>query len=165
MPGHPVRTATIVGASGRTYVINVWAVSRVTVCWRHAYGAPVIAYLKQHHCRAVTRLLATTRVGGRDVGFAQSAVVFAGATAEQAYSAAGNFRTLVSKDGTGNLNDLFREHYRLPAGPSSVPSPDAFDAEAQDNGVTVVDAWYLAGRTPVNDPALVRMAKDIYLQF
>ncbi len=75
------------------------------------------------------------------------------------------FRALVTKDGTGNLDDLFRDGYRLPSGPQHVPSPDAFSALSQDAGVTVVDAWYLDRATPENDQPLVRMATDIYLQF
>ena len=130
VPGHPVRTATIVGASGRTYVIKVWAGQPrdrlLAACLRRA-GDRVPD--SSTTCRAVTRLLATTRVGGRDGRLRPERVVFAGATAEQAYSAAGNFRTLVSKDGTGNINDLLRE--RLPAAGGSAitcPSPDAFNA-------------------------------------
>jgi len=46
-----------------------------------------------------------------------------------------------------------------------VPSPDAFSAVGQDAGVTIVDAWYLDEPTPDNDPALVKMAHDIFLQF
>ena len=57
-----------------------------------------------------------------------------------------------------------REGYRLPAGPSSVPQPDAFDALGQDAGVVVTDAWYLDGPTPENDPRLVKMARDLFLQ-
>ena len=125
----------------------------------------MINYLRTHGCRGVRRLLATTTVDGRQVGFAQSDLSFRGSTVEKSYAAAGNFRTLVTRDGTGNVNDLFRDGYRLPSGPTSVPSPDAFSALAQDNGCTVVDAWYLDGATPDNDPALVKMASDIYLQF
>jgi hypothetical protein len=71
----------------------------------------------------------------------------------------------VSRNGTGNLNDLMREGYRLPNGPTSVPFPNAFSALAQDNNVTVVEAWYLNGATRDNDPPLEQMAQDIYLQF
>ena len=75
------------------------------------------------------------------------------------------FQDLVRRDGTGNLNDLLREGYRLPSGPTSVPSPDAFNVLGQDAGVAVVDAWYLNGPTRHNDRALVHMAQDIFLQF
>ena len=162
-PSQPVRTATV-HADTATYVIKVWAETTDTDCPGHAYGAPVITYLQAHPCSSVTRLLATTTVKGKAVGFAQSTIGFSG-TAPQVYTTAGNFRTLVTQDGTGNINDLLREGRRLPSGPTSVPSPDAFSAVGQDAGVTIVDAWYLDEPTPDNDPALVKMAHDIFLQF
>jgi hypothetical protein len=161
-PSAPVRTATV-HAGPQTYVIKVWAETTDADCPAHAYGTPVIAYLKAHTCSAVMRLLATTVVGGKGVGFAQSTLTFKG-TAPQVYTTAGDFRTLVTQDGTGNVDDLLREGRRLPSGPTAVPSPDAFSALAQDGGVAIVDAWYLDGPTPDNDPALVRMAHDIFLQ-
>jgi hypothetical protein len=81
------------------------------------------------------------------------------------YKTAGDFRTLVAADGTGNINDLLREGRRLPSGPSAVPTPDAFSVLGQDAGVAIVDAWYLDGPTPNNDPALVKMGHDIFLQY
>lgn len=161
-PSSPVRTVGI-HAGTKTYFVKVWAETTDTDCAGHAYGAPVISYLKAHTCNGVTRLLATTVVDGKDVGIAQSSLTFKG-TAPQVYTAAGDFRTLVTQDGTGNINDLLREGRRLPSGPTAVPSPDAFSALAQDAGVTVVDAWYLDHPTPDNDPPLVAMAHDIFLQ-
>jgi hypothetical protein len=153
-----------VTAPDATYVIDVWAERTDKDCAAHAYGQPVISYLQAHPCSGMTRVLATTTVNGRGVGIAQSSIGFSG-QAPESYQTAGNFRTLVGLDGTGNLDDLLREGRRLPSGPTAVPSPDAFSVLAQDAGVTVVDAWYLDGATPDNDPALVTMARDTYLQF
>jgi hypothetical protein len=72
---------------------------------------------------------------------------------------------LEEADGTGSINDLLREGYRLPSGPGAVPAAEAFNVLGQDNGVTVWDAWYLDGATRTNDSALVQMTKDIFLQF
>jgi hypothetical protein len=163
VPTTPLRTATVHGTHG-TYVIKVWARVHAATCADHAYGTAVINYLTAHPCTGLDRLLATTVVHGRPVGFAQSSLGFEGVS-PRVYEVAGHFRTLVTKDGTGNLKDLFRSGYRLPSGPTHVPSPDAFSAQGQDSGVTIVDAWYLDGSTPDNDPALVAMANDIYLQF
>jgi hypothetical protein len=165
IPAQPVLTKSVVADGGRTYVVKVWAQTQDVDCAGHAYGAPVVAFLKQHPCAGLSRLLVTTTVHGRPVGFAQNSIGFKGPTAQAVYQAAGRFRALVTKDGTGNLNDLLREGYRLPSGPTSVPYPDAFLALSQDNSVSIVDAWYLQGSTPDNDPALIHMAKDIYLQF
>ncbi len=157
-----MRTATVQAGSA-TYLIKIWTETTNADCAAHAYGTPVINYLKAHPCSGVTRLLATTTVNGKGVGFAQSSIGFKG-TAPGVYTTAGNFRVLVTKEGTGNLNDLLREGRRLPSGPTAVPSPDAFSALGQDAGVTILDAWYLDQPTPDNDPALVKMAHDIFLQ-
>lgn len=151
------------GPDGTTYVVKIWAETEVKDCAAHAYGAPVINFLRTHPCAGMRQVLATTTVDGKAVGFAQRSIGFLGGM-NQSYRAAGQFRALVTRSGTGNLNDLLREGYRLPSGPSAVPFPNAFSALGQDNGVTVVEAWYLHGPTPDNDPPLVRMAQDIFLQ-
>jgi len=151
------------GSNGTTYVVKIWAEKEVTNCAAHAYGAPVISFLRRHPCFGLRQVLATTTVNGKAVGFAQRSIGFRGGM-NRSYRAAGEFRNLVTRSGTGNLDDLMREGYRLPSGPSTVPFPNAFSALGQDNGVTVVEAWYLHGPTPDNDPPLVRMAEDIFLQ-
>jgi hypothetical protein len=161
-PETPVKTIQVHGTAG-TFTVQVWARQTGKDCAEHAYGSPVIKYLGAHPCASMTRLLATTTVGGRAVGFAQESVTFAGGY-PQMYTYAGKFRALVTKDGTGNINDLMREGYRLPSGPASVPYPNAFNAQFQDAVTTVVEAWYLDGSTPDNDPALVQMEQDCFLQ-
>jgi hypothetical protein len=156
-----VRTVRVSGHHG-DYVVQVWAETEVRDCAAHAYGA-VVAYLRKHPCNGMQQLLATTTVNGKPVGLASRSIGFRG-TGGSAYRVAGGFRSLVTKSGTGNLNDLLREGYRLPSGPTSVPFPNAFDAQSQDAGVTVVEAWYLNGHTPDNDPPLVHMAQDLFLQ-
>lgn len=164
-PSTPLREVTVTSTDGkRTYDIKIWADVQTTDCADHAYGNPVIAYLTAHPCHGLDRILATTSVNGKPVGFNQSSLGFVG-NAPEVYQTAGNFATLERKDGTGNVSDLFREGYRLPSDPSKLPSPDAFNVESQDSGVTIVDAFYLDRKTPNNDPALIQMAQDIYLQF
>jgi len=161
----PLRTVTVsTTISGKTYVIKVWAERKDATCAEHAYGTPVINFLRAHACTGLDRLLATTAINGRAVGFAESRLGFVG-TADAVYRTASDFRKLVTEDGTGNINDLLRDGARLPNGPTVVPSPSAFSALGQDAGVTIDELWYLAGSTPVNDPPLVQMAQDIYLQF
>lgn len=163
VPSAPLRTVQVPAQGGGAgYVVKVWAQTEVRNCAAHAYGA-VVGFLHRHPCFGLKSLLATTTVDGRPVGFAQREIGFRGGMNES-YRAAGRFRDLVTRSGTGNLNDLMREGYRLPSGPTSVPFPNAFSALGQDNGVTVVEAWYLDGPTPDNDPPLVRMAQDIFLR-
>jgi hypothetical protein len=164
VPSAPLRTATVHAGGGTTYVIKVWAEVPDDTCFDHAYGQPMITFLTKHPCGGMTRLLATTTVNGHPVGFAEAALGFHG-TAADPYKYARQFRTLVEADGTGNINDLLREGYRLPAGPTVVPSPDAFSCVGQDEGVTVWDVWYLDRPTPNNDPPLVKMTMDAFLQF
>lgn len=162
VPTEPVRTKTVTASDGSVYAISVWAEQESDNCAEHAYGQ-VQQYLETHPCTGVHQVLATTAINGRAVGFAENSVGFSG-TMNTAYRNAGEFTTLVSTDGTGNLNDLLREGYRLPAGPDHVPSPDAFKALGQDAGVVVTDAWYLVGVTKPNAPPLEKMAEDIFLQ-
>ncbi|MEO6886448.1 MAG: hypothetical protein ABI232_09220 [Jatrophihabitantaceae bacterium] len=143
--------------------MSIWVQKADPTCTDHAYGAAVIAYLTKYPCAGLQRSLATTTIDGHAVGMAISDLGFKG-TAPTVYQTAGNFVTLVEKDGTGNLDDLLRDGYRLPAGPSSVPDVDAFSALGQDAGVEIVEAWYLDGPTTSNDPALVAMERSIFLQ-
>ncbi|HEY2166386.1 MAG TPA: hypothetical protein VGH01_04410 [Jatrophihabitantaceae bacterium] len=162
-PSAPLRTATVT-AGTTAYAIDVWVQKSDADCAAHAHGTPVLDYLRAHPCTGMIRQLATTTVNGRPVGFSAASVSFAG-SAPTVYTTAGKFRTLVLADNTGSVNDLLAEGYRLPAGPSAVPTDEAFAALSQDAGVTVYDAWYLSGTTPVNDAALEKMLQSIYLQY
>jgi hypothetical protein len=164
-PNTPIREVTVHSVDGTTtYDIKIWVQVQTRTCANHAHGVPIVQYLTAHPCAGLTRLLATTEVGGRPVGFAQSSLGFIG-NAPTVYQTAGNFASLERANNTGSIDDLFVDGYRLPSGPSKLPSPDAFEVQAQDSGVTVVDAFYLDGATPNNAPALIKMAQDIYLQF
>ena len=164
VPSAPLRTATVHAGDGATYVVKIWADVKNDSCFDHAHGAAIVTFLTQHPCNGLERLLATTTVKGRPVGFALSSTGFPG-TAKDPYVYAGQFETLEQKDGTGSINDLMMEGYRLPQGPASVPAGEAFNVLGQDNGVTVWDAWYLDGPTPTNAKALIRMTQDLFLQF
>jgi hypothetical protein len=163
-PAVPLKTTTVNAADGTTYVVKIWADVTDATCFDHAYGEPIITFLTKHPCSGLERYLGTTMVNGRVVGFAESATGFHG-TAKDPYIYASQFGQLEEQDGTGSLNDLLREGYRLPAGPTSIPAHEAFNVLGQDEGVTVWDAWYLTGTTPDNDPALIKMTTDLFLQF
>lgn len=164
VPSTPLRTVTVHAASGTNYVVKIWSDVKDRSCFDHAYGKPMVVFLIKHPCLGLERYLGTTTVNGNPVGFAVSVTGFHG-TANDPYADSNAFTQLENADGTGSISDLLREGYRLPAGPPSVPSSEAFRVIGQDNGVTVWDMWYLADTTPPNDPALMQMAEDIFLQF
>jgi hypothetical protein len=153
-----------VAASAATYVVRIWADVADDTCFDHAYGQAMITFLTQHPCRGLQRYLATTTVHGRPVAFAESRTSFAGPPADP-YVYSSKFARLEQADGTGSINDLLREGYRLPRGPTTVPPAEAFAVIGQDNGVTVWDAWYLDAPTRDGDKALIAMTKDLFLQF
>ena len=162
-PPTPVRTVTVNTHEGTVYLVKIWWDVRNRTCFDHAYGT-IVNFLTTHPCSGLERYLATTTVNGRPVAFAESATGFPG-TPRNLYGEAGRFSELEQANGTGSLNDLLREGYRLPSGPTSIPPGEAFNVLGQDQGVTVWDAWYLDGATPTNDPALIKMTQDLFLQF
>lgn len=162
-PTAPLRTATVHAPGGATYVIKIWADVKNATCADHAYGS-MVQFLTTHKCDGMERRLATTTVNGQDVGFNVTDTSFPGTSANP-YAGAEAFRAYVEKEGTGSINDLLREGYRLPSGPTTVPSPDAFTTVGQDAGVSVYDVWFLNGPTPENDPTLIKMAQNIFLQY
>jgi len=146
-----------------TYSVKVWVEDTTINCEGHAYGAQVIAYLKAHLCKSMTRLLASTTVGGRPVGIAQTMITFSG-DAPDVYQTAGDFKTLVTQNGTGNIADLLREGKRFPKSGSAVGSPDAFSAQGEDTAVGIDDLWYLDGPTVENAPELMNLGDSLFLQ-
>lgn len=150
---------------GAPLQLAIWGDNTVADCAAHAYGAPVLAYLHSHQCRDIRRVLASTTYNGRALGIAAETVGFGGTSVSQSYAAAGNFAKLVTKDGTGMVNDLVREGVRIPGGPKQLPYPDTFFAGAQDDGAFIYEAFYLQGKTPENDPKLEKLLQGIVLQF
>jgi hypothetical protein len=162
-PSAPQRTVTV-QTEDTHYVVKIWWDVEDATCFDHAYGDPIVSFLIRHPCSGLHRYLATTVVNGRPVGIALSSTGFPGRP-HDLYGEAGKFAGLEQADGTGSLNDLLREGYRLPSGPTAVPPGEAFNVLGQDQGVTVWDAWYLDGTTPTNDPALIKMTQDLFLRF
>lgn len=163
-PSQPLRTSVVRASDGTRYVIKIWWDVKDDSCFDHAYGQPIITFLTNHPCTGLERYLGTTTVDGRPVGFAESVTGFPG-TARNPYRTASRFAELERADGTGSLNDLLLEGYRLPSGPTSVPSGEAFNVIGQDAGVTVWDVWYLDGATPTNAQPLIKMTNDVFLRF
>jgi hypothetical protein len=164
VPSAPLKTITVRTADSVTYVVKLWADVENDTCFDHAYGSAVVTFLTKHPCTGLRRVLGTTAVKGRGVGFAESATGFHSPGSDP-YKWASEFIKLEEQDGTGSINDLLREGYRLPEGPAKIPSSQAFNVIGQDEGVTIWDAWYLDGPTPDNDKALIKMTVDLFLRF
>lgn len=163
-PANPLRTVTVHAVDGTTYVVKIWQHVEDPTCFDHAFGTPVITFLTNHPCSGLVRYLATTTVHGRAVGFNESSTGIPGTPANP-YKYAAEFVRIENADNTGSINDLLREGYRLPSGPTELPASEAFNVLSQDSGVGIYDAWYLDGGTPSQDPALIKMTRDIFLQF
>lgn len=159
----PQRTVTVTGTtSGRTYTADVWGSDTVTDCAAHAYGAPIIRFLRAHPCNPTHRVLATVRLDGREVALSSISTSFHG-TGPDAYGAAARFVKLELANGTGSLNDLLREGGHIPGVSGGIPAHEAFSVLAQDIGVDILDAWYVHGGTVDQDPRLVALEQDLFL--
>ena len=79
---------------GWLVIVALLATSCAMAQSRWQIGTPVVTYLRAHPCNGLTRLLDTTTVDGRPVGFAEARLGFAGA-ADAVYRVAGDFRRLV----------------------------------------------------------------------
>jgi hypothetical protein len=164
-PAAPLHTVSVSGTSGTTFQVKIWQERDDKTCFDHAYGTPMVTFLTEHPCRGLHRVLATTTVNGRPVALAESSTGFNGAGPNDPYKYTAQFKALEEADDTGSINDLLREGYRLPSGPSSVPSSEVFNVLGQDNGVVIYDVWYEDGPTSAKDPALIQLTEDVFLHF
>ena len=164
-PNAPLQSVTVSGLAGNTFVVDIWQQRDDKTCFDHAYGAPMITFLTKHPCRGLHRVLATTTVNHRPVAIAESSTGFPGAGENDPYKYTAQFKALEAADNTGSINDLLREGYRLPSGPTSIPSTEVFNVLGQDNGVSIYDVWYLTGPTSPKDKALFQLTEDVFLHF
>jgi hypothetical protein len=122
-----------------------------TNCAGHSYGQ-VKTFFGTTPCTSMHRVLATTNQGGRAVVVASSVVTFSTATQAQQYL------TLVTSDGTGNVNDLLREGGSVAGLPKKLPEA-AFESRQDGNRVLVAEAAYTDGKSNATDPGLKALAQ------
>lgn len=103
-------------------------------CAAHSYGQVQVFFAKTP-CASVHRSLFSTEQGGRPVVVAASVVSFASP------SEAAGYLSLVTSDGTGNVNDLLREGARYPGSPSKLPTA-AFASRQDGSRVLVAEAAF-----------------------
>ncbi len=159
VPRKPIRAVTVQGAHS-TYVVRIWAELIAPACARYALGGKVAAFLRAHPCTRLDRYLATTPVGGKQVGLSVTTVTFAGAAASGAQSAAG-LGALLGDPANGRIEDLFRTGRRLPNGPARLPASLVSNARNDGAQVTAVDAWYLPARRSAGDPGLSELVEAL----
>jgi hypothetical protein len=121
-----------------------------TNCAAHAYGQ-VPAFLTKTPCSSMHRVLSTTNQGGRTVVISSYTITFN--TAARAAS----FNTLVTSDGTGNVDDLLREGITYPGAPAKLP-PAAFASRLSGLQVQVAEAGYTTGVSSTDDATLKKLA-------
>lgn len=130
-----------------------WVARKVddqTNCAAHSYGK-VAQFFAKTPCVSVHRVLATTTSGGRPAVIATNTVTFATATQATQYLA------LVTSDGTGNINDLFREGIVV-SGVKKLPN-SAFASKQSGTVVRVAEAAYLTGASHFDDAGLHSLAE------
>lgn len=153
------------GADGNEYDLTIWAQDRITNCADHAYGPPMISFLKAHPCKDSHRLLATVALGnGRTAALSIITVLFSGTTGDTyGYATSQRFQTLESAAGTGSMNDLLREGRRIPHAAAAIPAREAFTVTGQDASAVVFDAWWIKGGTEDQEPDLVALEQALFL--
>jgi len=160
-----LRTVTVTdGTANGTHSLDVWAAPPDgQSCAQHAWGTPVLNFLKTHDCALSGRRLVTTTLDGHRVAISlQTADVPSPGNAADPYQAAGQFTTLLKGSNTGSINDMLQDGYRFAGGPSKIPANELFWIASQDNGVFIFDAWYLDGTAP--NTALQDLCEALVLQ-
>lgn len=122
-----------------------------TNCTAHSYGQ-VQVFFTRTPCSSLHRGLFSTTADGRTIVVAASTVTFTDA------GQAGQYRQLVTSDGTGNVNDLLREGSRYPGSPSKLP-PAAFASRQDGARVLVAEAAYATGPSDSSDATLQAAAQ------
>ena len=132
--------------------IRLQAATTITKCAPHAYGEVARYFSHTAECASARRGLASAQAGARPVVVVLEAVTMRSATA------AANLKRLLDKDGTGDLNDLLREHVTYHGAPRTVPVT-AYTSSLKGSTLFVTEAGYAdGGRSTATDPTLKRIA-------
>lgn len=118
---------------GQTFTLQ--AVRSDTDCAANSFGQ-IAEYFAGTPCTALTRGLFTTEVGGA------SALVSVSVVQLDDDVTAGEFRTLVDADGTGNVDDLLSSGSTYEGAPAEFPS-DAYGSDLAGSEVRIVEVGWL----------------------
>ena len=161
-PSPSYKVVTVQGTNtGRTITARLYAADSILDCAAHAYGS-IVAFLRKHACHVTHRILATTDLGARTVVVSAISTSFAG-TASDPYGVTAQFIKLEQSDGTGSINDLFREGHTVAGIADHIPQHEVFQVIGQDDGATIFDAWYAQGSTSDSDKALKNLELELFL--
>jgi hypothetical protein len=155
-PTAPLGTSSSTPASVATPAASLpagWALRASDVqtdCAAHSYGR-VKTFFASTPCTGVHRYLASVDSAGRPVVVASSEVTFGTATQ------AARYLSLVSSDGTGNVNDLLREGVTYRGAPAKLPAA-AFAARQQGSRILVAEAAFATGQADGSDVGLKQLA-------
>jgi len=126
----------------------------ITDCAGHSRGRTKASF-QAENCVKATRSIATGQVGGRPVLYVVSRIEMA--TGE----AAAAVKKILDGNGTGNLNDLLREHKTYPGAPFEMPI-SGYASVQKGKVVTVAEAGFVDdGRSSNTDPALRSAAAEV----
>ncbi len=163
-PGRIGRTITAMAHSGGQYVATVRAEDTAQNCAANSYGAAMIAFFRAHPCpTGIGRRLVTIPYHGRTVAMSVIVVTMPPSRSGDPYQEASELSRLENAPGTGGLNDLLRSGVRPAGWPARIPAHEVFVVAGEDATIAVFDLWYLDGSTADQDPALVALARDLFL--
>jgi len=129
----------------------------VTECAKHSYPGnkpeTVQKYLQQNPCQDMVRTLYTTTVpdGGQ-------VVVTLAAVRMSSPEHAEKLKSIADIDGTGNVNDLLREGYRIPGGPDRLTKA-GYAATVVDSTVVIVETDFFDPKR--NSPEDGELLRDV----
>lgn len=160
-PAKPIATQLVQGVNGASYQVDIWAFASDKDCAAHAHGDAVVAFLTQHPCAGMRRLLATTSLNDRKVAFAAEAVDLPGGTTDRPFATSADFQDLISTPADGGPNDLLRDGKRIPGGPTALPGDAVFSYGGQDSAVYTLHGWYLGAATGSDAGPLTQLLSDV----
>jgi hypothetical protein len=127
-------------------------------CAAHAFGQ-VADYLTQVGCNDLRRVLLTTDVDGRPVLISVAEVRLTDSSMNA------EFVSLITADGTGNINTLLADGYTFPGAPETFAHDPTFFAAQESDGLTVEVLMAMwtddPGSTTAGTPELTSLLRAI----
>jgi hypothetical protein len=131
------------GESQREFCGVIWYTDVVQSCSRAAYGAKVIAFVRQHKCGPVRRVLATVYAPTFSVNFSSVIVKFAkSGTPSNPFGTIFNFSQLAKPRSAAGITDLLQAGDKIP-GQRGKPANAYYGNDMFDRSVDLFYDWYV----------------------